>query len=131
MPNTRPDERPETPYAQLDEPVRRAESLRRLVESISGELALAPLLDRILESAVELLAAQYGSIGLVVQTTAGPAVRIAAVANMPPEELGAELPAGFGLAGGGLRGQRPVPPDRYGGLGPERLPALARHALLG
>src|SRR5215207_8002027 len=130
MPNAHPSEHAEA-RQQLDETTRRAESLRRVVESISGELALAPLLERILASAIELMSARFGSIGLVVETSAGPAVRIAASANMPPQERGAELPAGFGLAGRVLREQRPVRLDRYGDLGPNSIPALAEHAVLG
>src|SRR6476660_9312626 len=112
MPNIRPTKRGHSLRRQLDETTRRAESLRRVVESISGELALAPLLERILASAVELLAAQYGSIGLVVGTNAGPAPPIAAIVNMPPQERGAELPAGFGLAGRVLIERRPIRLDR-------------------
>ena len=99
MPKTPATERIATLRQRLDETTRRAESLRRVVESISGELALAPLTERILESAVELLAATHGSIGLVAATSAGPAVRIAAVIGLPSHELGAEYPAGVGLAG--------------------------------
>jgi GAF domain-containing protein len=102
-----------------------------MIESISGELALAPLIERILESAVELLAAQHGSIGLAAKTSAGPVVRIVAIVNMPPQELGAEHPAGVGLAGRVLRDQRPFQLDRYGDLGLGSLPALADHAVIG
>ena len=132
MPNYTPNrERDESLRQQLEETTHRAESLRRVIESISGELALAPLLERILASAVELLAAQNGSIGLVVETSAGPAVRIAASVNMPPQERGAELPAGVGLAGRVLSERRPIRLDRYGDLEPNSLPALADHAVLG
>jgi signal transduction histidine kinase len=131
MANTRPPERAESLQQQLNETTRRAESLRRVVESISGELALAPLLERILASAIELLSAHNGSIGLVVETNAGPAVRIAANANMPEEQLGAELPAGFGLAGHVLRERRPIRLDRYGDLGPNSIAALAEQAVIG
>ena len=116
---------------QLDATTRRAESLRQVIESISGELALAPLLDRILESAVELLAAQHGAIGLVIETSAGPAIRIAAIFNMPPQELGAEHPAGVGLAGHVLRDQRVIQIERYADLGAGSPPELAGHAMIG
>jgi GAF domain-containing protein len=71
---------------QLAEATRRAESLRQVIETISGELALEPLLTQIVESAVDLIEAQYGSIGLVIETESGPAVRIAAIYNMPASE---------------------------------------------
>ena len=77
---------------QLDEALRRAESLRHVIESISGELALEPLLTRIVESAVTLIGARLGSIGLVVEQAGGPVVRTAAIYNMPAHELGAEMP---------------------------------------
>lgn len=116
---------------QLGDATRRAESLRRVIESISGELALEPLLTRIVESAVELIAAQYGSIGLVVDTPDGPAVRIAAIFNMPAEELGAEFPPGTGLAGRVLRDREILVLKRYGDLELPTLPDLAEHAVIG
>ena len=85
---------------QLAAATRRAESLNRIIDSIttSSDLALQPLLTRIVESAVTLLDAMYGSIGLVVQTADGPVVRVVAIYNMPAHELGAEMPPGIGHA---------------------------------
>jgi signal transduction histidine kinase len=80
---------------------------------------------------VELLAAQHGAIGLVVETSAGPAIRIAAIFNMPPHELGAEHPAGLGLAGRVLRDQRAIQIERYADLGAATPPELADHAVIG
>jgi signal transduction histidine kinase len=115
----------------LEALLRQRESLRDVIESISGELALEPLLTRIVESAVTLLAADDGAIGLVVDRAGAPAVRTAAVCNMPPAELGAEMPPGVGLAGHVLREQRPVCLDRYGDLDQPTLPELAEHAVIG
>jgi signal transduction histidine kinase len=131
MPNPLQAERDESLRRQLEETTHRAESLRRVIESISGELALAPLLERVLASAVELLAAQNGVIGLVVATSAGPAMRMAASVNLPPQERSAELPAGVGLAGRVLSERRPIRLDRYGDIETNILPALADHAVLG
>ena len=75
---------------QLDEARRRAESLRRVIESISGELALEPLLTRIVESAVTLIGARQGSIGLVADRDGAAVIRTAAIYNMPARELNAE-----------------------------------------
>jgi GAF domain-containing protein len=116
---------------QLTTALRREESLRRVIESISSELALEPLLTRIVASAVELIGAQYGSIGLVVVRPDGLAVRIAAIHNMPPQELGAEIPTGVGLAGRVLLTRQPLWLDRYGDLDQPTLPALAEHAVIG
>jgi len=48
---------------QVAEAEYRAEQLRQVTEWISGDLALQPLLTRIVDSAVALLGAHYGSIG--------------------------------------------------------------------
>jgi signal transduction histidine kinase len=116
---------------QLDEATRRAESMRRVIESISGELALEPLLTRIVESAVELIGARTGAIGLVVEQADGPVVRTAAIYNMPAHELGAEMRPGIGVAGAVLRDQRPIRIERYGDLEHPTLPEFAEHAVLG
>jgi len=116
---------------QLADATRRAETLRRVIEDISGELALEPLLTRIVANAVDLIGAMYGSIGLVIERPGDTVVRIAAVHNMPPDELGAEIPSGIGLAGAVLRDVRPIVCDRYGELERPTLPELAEHAVIG
>jgi GAF domain-containing protein len=116
---------------QLDEATRRAESLRHVIESISGELALEPLLTRIVESAVTLIGARLGSIGLVVEQADGPVVRTAAIYNMPAHELGAEMRPGVGVAGAVLRTRQPIRLDRYGAVEQPTLPEFADHALIG
>ncbi len=116
---------------QLSEARRRAESLSRVIEAISGELELRPLLSRVVASAVELLGAGYGSIGLVGEGRDGPIVRIEAAHNMPPRELGAVIAPGEGLAGRVLLEQRPVRVGRYGDLERPPLPELAEHAVIG
>jgi signal transduction histidine kinase len=116
---------------QLAEATRRAEGLRQVIETISGELALEPLLTQIIESAVDLIEAQYGSIGLVVETESGPAVRIAAIYNLPASELGAIFPPGIGIAGHVLRTKQTALLERYGDLERPTLPELASHAIIG
>lgn len=116
---------------ELTEATRRAEALRQIIESISSELALEPLLTRILKSAVELIGAQYGTIGLVVERGGGPVVKTAAIYSMPPEELGAEMPPGIGLAGCVLQERRALILKRYGDLDQPTLPALAEHSVIG
>lgn len=121
----------ETLQRQRDEAVRRAESLRRVIELISSELALEPLLTRIIESAVDLIDAQYGTIGLVTETADGPVVKVAAVVNMPPLELEAEFPPGVGLAGLVLREQRPIWLQRYGDLEQPSIHEFVEHTVIG
>jgi hypothetical protein len=70
------------------------ESLRVLVEAISGELELRPLLSQILHHACDLIGAQVGTIGLVDE--ARDLVRTEAAFNMPPNEIGTEMPRGVG-----------------------------------
>ena len=114
-----------------DEFFRRSERLQNVVELISSELALEPLLTRIVESATELIGAQYGSIGLVEQHQQEPIIRIAAIVNMPPHELGMAVPIDVGLAGFVLRTQRPIILDRYGEIEQPTLPELANHIVIG
>ena len=102
-----------------------------VIESISGELALEPLLTRIVESAVTLIGARLGSIGLVVEQADGPIVRTAAIYNMPAHELGAEMRPGVGVAGAVLHTRRPLRLDRYGDVEQPTLPEFADHALIG
>jgi len=49
----------------LEQLLRQQESLRQVIESISSELELRPLLTRIIRHACELLGADNGTIGLV------------------------------------------------------------------
>lgn len=116
---------------QLANSTRHAEGLHRVIEAISGELDFEPLLTRLVECAAELIRARYGTIGLVEERASGPVVRTAATYNMPPEEQGAEMSSGVGLAGVVLRDQRPLRLDRYGDLNQPTLPDLAEHTVIG
>lgn len=98
----------------LAELVRQQESLREVIESISSELELRPLLTRIVRHACELLNADRGSIGLVDETRN--IIRTEAVYHMPPNEMGAEMAPGVGLAGRVLLTHQPVVFNRYGDL---------------
>ena len=62
-----------------------------MVEDISGELALEPLLARIVERACNLIGADDGVIGLYVPEL--DAIRTAASYNIPADELRAVLRA--------------------------------------
>jgi GAF domain-containing protein len=92
--------------------LRQQASLRAVIESISGELELRPLLTRIVRSACELLEADHGTIGLVDDVAN--VVRTAAGYNMPPNELGAEMAPGVGLAGQVYLRRVPFVLRRYG-----------------
>ncbi|HEX5689654.1 MAG TPA: GAF domain-containing protein, partial [Roseiflexaceae bacterium] len=116
---------------RLDEANRRGESLRQLIESISDELALEPLLTRIVESAIQLIGARQGTIGLVAERAGVPFVRTTAAYNMPPQELGAEMPLGVGISGTVLQTRQPLRLDRYGDLKHTTLPEFAEQSVMG
>src|SRR5581483_2018329 len=73
------------------------ESLREVIESISSELELRPLLTRIVQNACELLDAENGTIGLVDEERQ--VVCTEAAYNMPLGEIGAASPPGVGIFG--------------------------------
>jgi signal transduction histidine kinase/putative methionine-R-sulfoxide reductase with GAF domain len=109
--------------------LRQQEVLREFIESISSELELRPLLTRIVHHACELLAADYGTIGLVDESRN--VVRTEATYRMPPDEMGAEMAPGVGLAGMVFETQRPVVQDRYGDVQRPTQPDLTDHAVVG
>lgn len=103
-------------------------ALRQMVEDISSELELAPLLARIVQSACELIGADDGTIGLY--DTARDVIRTEAVYHMPARELGAEMRRGEGLAGRVLQSGQPVM-ARYGDLTHINLSELADNRVIG
>ncbi len=109
--------------------LRQREALRRVVEEISSELELRPLLTGVVRHACELLEASDGSIGLY--EPGGDLIRIEAVHHMPASELGAEMRRGVGLAGLVLERGAPVVARRYGSLPQPTLPELADNAVVG
>ncbi|MDQ3701628.1 MAG: GAF domain-containing protein [Chloroflexota bacterium] len=109
--------------------LRQQEVLLRFIESISSELKLRPLLTRIVHHACELIGAGYGTIGLVDEARS--VVRTEAVFHMPPDELGAEMGPGVGIAGHVYQVQRPVVLERYGDVQCPTQPDLAEHAVVG
>src|ERR1051326_5507834 len=91
---------------------RQQESLRQVIESISSELELRPLLTLIVRHACELLDADNGTIGLVDEEKG--VLRTEAVYRMPLNELGAEVPPGVGLAGQVYQTRQPIILQPYG-----------------
>jgi signal transduction histidine kinase len=109
--------------------LRRQRSLRAVIESISGELELRPLLTRIVHQACTLLEADHGTIGLVDEARG--VVRTEAGYNMPPNELGTELGIGEGIAGLVLAARRPLTFSRYGDVPHPTQPGMLNDAILG
>lgn len=115
--------------ASLEDVLRQQKSLRLIIESISSELELRPLLTRIVKHACELLDADRGTIGLV--DTERQLVRTEAVHRMPANELGAEVPYGVGLAGMVLQSQDALILNRYGELESPLQQDLIHDAVIG
>lgn len=115
--------------AELEKILRQQETLRQIIESISSELELRPLLTSIVQHACELLAADRGTIGLVDE--ARQVIRTEAVYRMPSEELGSEMGIGVGLAGQVLATQEPLIMNRYGDLDNPTLGELVQDAVIG
>jgi len=109
--------------------LREAEALRRMVEEISSELELRPLLTGIVTHACDLLGADDGSIGLYDPVKK--VIRTEAVCRMPMREVGAETGPGVGLAGAVLSRGEPVILERYDQLPTITLPELAANAVIG
>ena len=107
----------------------RQRSLRSVIESISGELELQPLLTRIVHQACTLIEADHGTIGLVDEGRG--VVRTEAGFNMPPNELGSELSIGEGIAGLVLEARRPIVLRRYGDVPKPTQPGMVNDAILG
>lgn len=108
-------------YAQTRRDVRRRDALRKVVASISSELDLPSLLDRVAESAVELVQGTGGSISLVDRDGAA---RIRAVHNLPSELVGIRLSPGRGIMGQVLATGEPVSVAHYSHDLPVPLPGM-------
>jgi signal transduction histidine kinase len=92
---------------------RQLDLLSQMVEEISGELALEPLLAILVERACRLIGADDGAIGLYVPER--DLIRTAAAHAIPQDEVLAELPRGHGLTGRVLELGTPLR-CRYGEL---------------
>jgi signal transduction histidine kinase len=118
---------PGTP--DFPELLRRQESLRKVIEAISGELELRPLLTLIVEHACELLGADRGTIGLVDEARG--VVRTEAIYRMTGDEMGAEMARGVGLAGQVYETRQPLLLDRYGDVDQPIRPGMSEDAVIG
>lgn len=101
--------------------------LRHVVEDISSELELEPLLARVIEQACALIGADDGSIGLYEPEH--DAIRIVAGWNIPERACGTLVHRGEGLAGQVLETGR-TQILRYGDVDPVVLPELADHHVI-
>lgn len=109
--------------------LRQQESLRQVIESISSELELRPLLTLIIRHACELLDVENGTIGLL--DTERNVVRTEAAYNMPDGEIGSEMPVGVGIFGHVLAHREPAIFGRYGDVLDSHYPQLQNYTVLG
>jgi signal transduction histidine kinase/DNA-binding NarL/FixJ family response regulator len=116
-------------HARLHDDLRRHAQqigmLREVVESISSELDLERLLQRIVAAAVDLLSAYGGAVGLAQPD--GDALEIAALVNIP-EDIGTLIPAGTGVMGLALASRSAEVVHEYGDL-PAPIPLEALYHL--
>lgn len=110
-----------------DRRLRNERSVHRIVESISSELALEPLLTSIIRHACELLEVPMGSIGLYEPGSKG--IRITATHGMGRKRIGALMGPGVGLAGRVLRTSEPAIADDYARV-PGAWPELWHHSAM-
>ena len=108
--------------------LRQRESLREVIESISSELELRPLLQRILRHACELMDADVGSIGLYDPDAR--VMEIAAAHGLPDGELGRRQGPHEGLAGLVMERREPVVLQSYGTVPNPVYPELGHHAVV-
>lgn len=109
--------------------LRQQESLRGIIESISSELELRPLLTLIVRHACDLLGAANGTMGLVDEERN--IVVTEAVYQMPADELGAEFSPGVGLFGLLLLDPKPIILRRYGDIHQPTQTHLLEHSIIG
>lgn len=119
------------PEHKITDAIRRVDILQRVITSISSGLSLDPLLSNILESAVTLIEATHGTIGLVINKNGTQFIRTVAVHNMPEEELGAEMAPGEGIAGAVLLEERTIRLDQYGDVQHPTLKEFKEHSVIG
>jgi signal transduction histidine kinase len=115
---------------ELAEARRSAESLRHVIEAISGELDLSALLTRVIESAVDLTGAEYGTISLVAEDSEAVARTLASV-NLPMVGIGDVVPSGAGLTNYVIERREPVRLARYDEIGAMTIPELAANTVIG
>jgi signal transduction histidine kinase len=108
---------------------RQLDLLSQMVEEISGELALEPLLAGLVERACRLIGADDGAIGLYEPER--DLIRTAASHAIPEAEVRAEIPRGHGLTGRVLELNAPLR-CKYGELPhPTRSAAASDMSVIG
>ena len=105
------------------------QTFSRILEEITGELQLRPLLTSIINHACELLCADDGAIALYDRRRR--ILHVEATMRLPESEMGAEYESGEGLLGTVLATGQPVLADRYDELERISLPELRANSVIG
>ena len=98
--------------AGMERSLQQLNTLLSLIEALSSELDLDPLLRKMVVNAVELLGAEQGAIGLVDEERH--AVRHKALHNLPQALLRIDFTEGVGISGQVYALRRPVIVNNYG-----------------
>ncbi|TAK21494.1 MAG: GAF domain-containing protein [Chloroflexota bacterium] len=111
-------------YDRAESDLKHLNSLREVVESVSAELDLRPLLDKVVRHAVQLMGADGGTVSLIHPHTGE--ARLNSLYGLPSDLLDTIVPPDTGLVGQVLATRAPVSVDRYFDLPrPHEHPSLA------
>lgn len=113
-------------HDQSEQDIKHLNTMRDVVESISSELDLSTLLDKLVVHAVELLDADGGTVSLVNPQTG--LARLKSVHGLSTDLVDLELPPGTGLVGPVLERRQPLVIERYDDL-PRPFPHPSLHGL--
>jgi signal transduction histidine kinase len=105
------------------------QAFSRILEEITGELQLRPLLTNIIHHVCDLLHADDGAIALYDRRRH--ILHVEATVQLPESEVGAEYEPGEGLMGRVLETGQPVLAERYGELPRISLPELSANSVIG
>lgn len=94
-------------YRQTEERARQLATLNQLAQTITSTLDLDTLLQRILESAVDILNCEAGSLFLVDEETSDSVLKVAA-GPVARDIIGIRVPAGKGIVGSAVEKGQPV-----------------------
>ncbi len=94
-------------YQQTEERARQLATLNQVAQTITSTLDLESLLQRVLESAVDILGCEAGSLFLIDEETTDSIFKVA-VGPVASDLIGLRVPAGRGIVGSAAQSGQPV-----------------------
>ncbi len=94
-------------YQQTEERARQLATLNQVAQTITSTLELEPLLERVLQSAVDILGCEAGSLFLIDEETTDSVFKVA-VGSVAGDLIGQRVPAGRGIVGSAAQSGQPV-----------------------